>query len=152
MRPTSYFPVIMVDAVKPVAAFYLTHFGFKSLFTSDWYVHVQSEANPVVNFGILQANHESIPASKRGVTGGALLSFEVENVDAEYARLKAAGLPVTPHSANLGLVTLFTMHLLRAIEGAGKYLEAASRRDILPLPQAKSHQSRHPPIARRSGQ
>lgn len=36
---------------------------------------------------------------------------------------RAAGLPVTPHSANLGLVTLFTMHLLKAIEGAGKYLE-----------------------------
>ncbi|MFI0842560.1 mandelate racemase/muconate lactonizing enzyme family protein [Mesorhizobium sp. IMUNJ 23232] len=36
---------------------------------------------------------------------------------------QAAGLPITPHSANLGLVTLFTMHLLRAIEGAGKYLE-----------------------------
>jgi L-alanine-DL-glutamate epimerase-like enolase superfamily enzyme len=35
----------------------------------------------------------------------------------------AAGLPITPHAANLGLVTLFTMHLLRAIEGAGKYLE-----------------------------
>ena len=35
----------------------------------------------------------------------------------------AAGLPITPHCANLGLVTLFTMHLLRAIEGAGKYLE-----------------------------
>jgi L-alanine-DL-glutamate epimerase-like enolase superfamily enzyme len=35
----------------------------------------------------------------------------------------AAGLPITPHSANQGLVTLFTMHLLRAIEGAGKYLE-----------------------------
>jgi L-alanine-DL-glutamate epimerase-like enolase superfamily enzyme len=34
-----------------------------------------------------------------------------------------AGLPVTPHSANLGLVTLFTMHLLRAIGGAGRYLE-----------------------------
>lgn len=39
------------------------------------------------------------------------------------AMARAAGLPVTPHSANLGLVTLFTMHLLRAIEGAGKYLE-----------------------------
>lgn len=35
----------------------------------------------------------------------------------------AAGLPITPHCANQGLVTLFTMHLLRAIEGAGKYLE-----------------------------
>ena len=33
------------------------------------------------------------------------------------------GLPVTPHAANLGLVTLCTMHLLRAIPNAGKYLE-----------------------------
>ncbi|TNE38997.1 MAG: mandelate racemase/muconate lactonizing enzyme family protein [Alphaproteobacteria bacterium] len=33
------------------------------------------------------------------------------------------GLPVTPHSANLTLVTLFTMHVLRAIPNAGKYLE-----------------------------
>ncbi|MEL6767153.1 MAG: mandelate racemase/muconate lactonizing enzyme family protein [Pseudomonadota bacterium] len=36
---------------------------------------------------------------------------------------EAAGLPVTPHCANLSLVTLFTMHLLRAIPNAGRYLE-----------------------------
>jgi len=35
----------------------------------------------------------------------------------------AAGLPVTPHAANLGLVTMCTMHLLRVIPNAGKYLE-----------------------------
>ena len=35
----------------------------------------------------------------------------------------AAGIPVTPHCANLSMVTLFTMHLLRAIPNAGKYLE-----------------------------
>jgi len=34
-----------------------------------------------------------------------------------------AGLPVTPHSANLSLVTICTMHLLGAIPNAGKYLE-----------------------------
>jgi L-alanine-DL-glutamate epimerase-like enolase superfamily enzyme len=40
------------------------------------------------------------------------------------ARMAAeANLPVTPHCANLSLVTLFTMHLLRAIPNAGKYLE-----------------------------
>ncbi len=33
------------------------------------------------------------------------------------------GLPCTPHSANLSLVTLCTMHLLGAIPNAGKYLE-----------------------------
>ncbi len=34
-----------------------------------------------------------------------------------------AGLPVTPHCANLSMVTLMTMHLLRAIPNAGNYLE-----------------------------
>jgi L-alanine-DL-glutamate epimerase-like enolase superfamily enzyme len=34
-----------------------------------------------------------------------------------------AGLPCTPHSANLSLVTVCTMHFLGAIPNAGKYLE-----------------------------
>lgn len=34
-----------------------------------------------------------------------------------------AGIPVTPHSANLSLVTVCTMHVLGAIPNAGKYLE-----------------------------
>ncbi|MBX2823263.1 MAG: mandelate racemase/muconate lactonizing enzyme family protein [Gammaproteobacteria bacterium] len=33
------------------------------------------------------------------------------------------GMPVTPHCANLSLVTLFTAHLLKALPNAGKYLE-----------------------------
>lgn len=37
----------------------------------------------------------------------------------------AAGLPCTPHSANLSMVTMFTMHLLGAIPNPGKYLEFA---------------------------
>jgi L-alanine-DL-glutamate epimerase-like enolase superfamily enzyme len=49
--------------------------------------------------------------------GGMLRSMLV-------ARLAhAAGLPCTPHSANLSMVTLFTMHLLCAIPNPGKYLE-----------------------------
>jgi len=36
---------------------------------------------------------------------------------------KAAGLPVTPHSANLSLVTVFTLHLMGAIDNAGPYVE-----------------------------
>ena len=34
-----------------------------------------------------------------------------------------AAMPVTPHCANLSLVTLFTMHLLKSISNGGKYLE-----------------------------
>jgi len=36
---------------------------------------------------------------------------------------EAAGLPVTPHCANLSMVTLFTLHLMRAIPNAGRYIE-----------------------------
>ena len=35
----------------------------------------------------------------------------------------AAGIPVTPHCANLSMVTLFTMHFLKALPNAGDYLE-----------------------------
>lgn len=42
----------------------------------------------------------------------------------EVCKMAAAhGLPVTPHAANLSLVTMCTMHLLKAIPNAGKYLE-----------------------------
>ena len=49
--------------------------------------------------------------------GGIARSLEVARMAAE------AGLPVTPHSANLSLVTLFTMHYLKALPQAGPYLE-----------------------------
>lgn len=42
----------------------------------------------------------------------------------EIARLgAAAGLPCTPHCANLSMVTLFTMHMMRAVDLPGRYLE-----------------------------
>ena len=49
--------------------------------------------------------------------GGMLRTLRVAKM------AEAAGLPVTPHAANLSLVTMCTMHLLRAIPNAGKYLE-----------------------------
>lgn len=59
--------------------------------------------------------------------GGMIRTLEVTR------RAAAAGLPVTPHSANLTLVTLFTMHLLRAIPNAGAYLELSIEgRDYYP--------------------
>ncbi|WP_425050765.1 mandelate racemase/muconate lactonizing enzyme family protein [Psychromarinibacter sp. S121] len=59
--------------------------------------------------------------------GGISRTLRVTRMAAE------AGLPVTPHAANLSLVTLFTMHLLRAIPNAGKYLEfSIEGRDYYP--------------------
>lgn len=49
--------------------------------------------------------------------GGLHRTMEVAGMAAK------AGLPCTPHAANLSLVTMCTMHLLGAIPNAGKYLE-----------------------------
>ena len=55
--------------------------------------------------------------------GGLSLTLEVARMAA------AAGLPCTPHAANLSLVTMCTMHLLTAIPNAGKYLELSIEGD-----------------------
>ena len=36
---------------------------------------------------------------------------------------KAAGLPVTPHSANQSMLTAYTLHIMGALENAGPYVE-----------------------------
>ena len=94
MKTTSYYPVLMVDDVAPITAFYVEHFGFRPLFESDWYVHLQSVEDDAVNLAILQGDHETIPPEGRGRAGGVLINFEVENPDAIYKRVKAAGLPI----------------------------------------------------------
>jgi L-alanine-DL-glutamate epimerase-like enolase superfamily enzyme len=49
--------------------------------------------------------------------GGMVRTLEVADMGAR------AGLPCTPHCANMSMVTLFTMHLLGVIPNVGKYLE-----------------------------
>ena len=94
MKATSFYPVIMTGDVAGSTAFYVEHFGFKPLFESDWYVHLQSAEDETVNLAILDGDHETIPEAGRGRVSGLLINFEVEDVDAVHDRLIAAGLPV----------------------------------------------------------
>lgn len=94
MKSTSYYPVLMTDDVAGSAQFYVTHFRFKPLFESDWYVHLQSVEDEGVNLALLKGDHDTIPEGGRGRASGILLNFEVENPDAVYNRCLRAGLPI----------------------------------------------------------
>ncbi len=94
MKITNYYPVLMTPDVAGTADFYQTHFGFTPLFVSDWYVHLQSETQPSVNLAVVDGQHPTIPESGRAYATGLVLNFEVEDPDAHYARLQAAGLPI----------------------------------------------------------
>ncbi len=55
--------------------------------------------------------------------GGMIRAMQVARMGAD------AGLPCTPHAANLSMVTIFTMHLLRAVPNPGRYLELSIEGD-----------------------
>lgn len=94
MRTTSTYPVLLSDDVPSASAFYKQHFGFLPLYEADWYVHLQSSSDPQTNLAIVAKDHPTIPEPARGRTGGVILNFEVEDVDAQYSRLRAEGVPV----------------------------------------------------------
>jgi catechol 2,3-dioxygenase-like lactoylglutathione lyase family enzyme len=94
MKISGYYPVIACENVADTAAFYRTHFGVDAVFESDWYVHLQSASDPAVNLAILDCWHETVPEEYRKPVQGLLINFEVDDVDAEYARLMNAALPM----------------------------------------------------------
>ena len=94
MKITQYYPVLQTNDVAGTVAFYKDHFRFQEMFTSEWYVHLQSRVDPSVNLAILQADHETIPKGHRVPTSGLILNFEVEDVDTLYQEAREQGLPM----------------------------------------------------------
>lgn len=94
MKCTQFYPVLMADDVPGTARFYVDHFRFQPVFESDWYVHLQSSEDESVNLAVMRGDHETIPSMGRGQTASLLLNFEVADVDAEYDRARAGGLPI----------------------------------------------------------
>lgn len=79
---------ISTEKLKESKEFYMKHFGFKLVYASDWYIELLS---PNLEVGI----SFTLPQREEGefFNGrGLILSFEVDDVDAEYQRLKDAGL------------------------------------------------------------
>ena len=94
MKCTQYYPVLQSGDVPAAAAWFKRHFGFQPMFETDWYVHLQMPEDPAMNLAILDGQHGTIPEQGRGRAAGLLLNFEVEDVDVEYERAKAAGLKI----------------------------------------------------------
>ena len=78
MKTSSYYPVILTADVPGTSAFYQAHFRFRALFDSGWYVHLQSADDKRVNLGIVEGDHETIPAERRGRVSRADPQFRGE--------------------------------------------------------------------------
>ena len=95
MNLTSLYPVICTDKIAESKAFYVEHFPLEATFESDWYVSLKSTGERPFELALLEPNHETIPeAFHRTFSGGLIINFEVEDVDAVYEQFKAAGVPI----------------------------------------------------------
>lgn len=81
---------IITTQLTASSDFYTTHLGFTVVYEADWYIHLK---NGDIELGLMAPGLERQPACLRQPYGsvGIWISFEVEDVDAEYERLKAAG-------------------------------------------------------------
>jgi catechol 2,3-dioxygenase-like lactoylglutathione lyase family enzyme len=94
MLLSSHYAVICTEKVAESRHFYMTHLGFELTFDSDWYVSMILPNKPKYQLALIDCHHETMPEAYRHKPAqGLILNFEVDEVDSEYARLQAAGLP-----------------------------------------------------------
>ena len=103
-----------------------------------WELEATKEVTDALGIDVTGGEQDWDPATWKRMT--QMRAVDVVQPDVMYmggisntlkvaAMAAAAGLPCTPHAANLSLVTICTMHLLAAIPNAGKYLELSIEGD-----------------------
>ena len=94
INPKGFFPVLTTDNLTACRDFYIQHFGFKVAFEADWYIHLVSEKG--IQLGFLQPGISSQPEFLHSAYSGSgmIYSFEVNNADEEYEKLKKSNVPI----------------------------------------------------------
>ena len=91
----SLFPDIVSDDVAASRDFYVALLGFRVAFEVDWYVQLQSPADPNVQLAFVQRGHDSVPAGfGEALPRGVLVTVETKDVDAVHERARALGVEV----------------------------------------------------------
>lgn len=81
---------ISTDKLAESKEFYIRHFDFTLVYESDWYIELIAPGLPAgVSFTKTQRD-----AGEFFSGSGIIISLEVDDVDAEYHRLKAAGVEI----------------------------------------------------------
>jgi len=97
VTPTRCFFTVLASDLDATRAFYVDALGFRSTFTSDWFVNLAVPNAPGLELGILRRDHELVPPD---ATSGGMLTVVVPNVDEVHAALHTAGHPIVEPPTN----------------------------------------------------
>ena len=88
------FTNICSENLSDSKAFYTELLGLSIKYDSDWYVQLCSEQDPQLELGLIQRDHELVPAQYRNPPNGVYLTFVVSDVDAMYQRALGMDVPI----------------------------------------------------------
>ncbi|SHN24714.1 VOC family protein [Cryptosporangium aurantiacum] len=95
MRITASAVSLNVDDVLASSEFLQKHFGFREVMSADGFVSLTRD-DAGMNVIYLRRGLATLPADFRDVgAAGILVAFDVEDLPAEEARLRAEGAPIT---------------------------------------------------------
>ena len=93
MKIKKTMPIICTEKLDDVRDFYTRHFDFKVTFDCpEKYLGLRAKKNAEMEIAFAGPSDCGGPYGGQGAT----LCFEVDDVDAEHARLSAAGLTIAP--------------------------------------------------------
>lgn len=81
-------------------AFFVQLLGLEVKYETDWYVQLCSPHDQDLEFGVIQHNHELIPADYQSAPSGMYLTFLVPDVDATYERALSLGVDILQEPRN----------------------------------------------------
>lgn len=79
-------PNICSDCLPETRDFYVKVLGFEVQFESDWYIQVVAPGQPQLEIGIMQRDHELVPAAFQTTPAGTFLTVVLDQVDEVYAK------------------------------------------------------------------
>jgi catechol 2,3-dioxygenase-like lactoylglutathione lyase family enzyme len=90
MTLTGIFQVLSTADLPASRSFYELHFGMRAVFVAAWYVHLAHPSQPLLQLGLIEAGHASMPSPDQRPNASSLVSLQVDDVDAVYRRLRSA--------------------------------------------------------------
>lgn len=93
------YTVIMTKDLAASRDFYVQWFGFQPVFESTWFLMLVSQGEKPFTIAFMHEDHPSTPPSLPvfNQKAGAFLTFQVEEVQPIYEKLKIAGMPIHYH-------------------------------------------------------
>lgn len=98
MQVRDLYPLITTPALVDARDFYVRHFGFDVAFEASWFVYLVGpgeEGTRGATLAFMHPDHPSNPPGPETFNGlGAILTVEVSDAAAVFARLEQGGAPI----------------------------------------------------------